>query len=148
MECSEEVGFKILPAVQAVEMADYLPVFKWLPFGLPHGIKLLLEYTFAVSAALALVNMAPIYGLDGEAALKALMSFSRPGSHRGQLGGKRGRAWGLGHRLMSRLIICTGTTMFGLLLLLHCLRLTGYDAGLLRTIAALRHLLTFTVQWG
>jgi len=46
--------------------------------GLPHVVEQLLAYTFSVSAALALLNMAPVYGLDGEAALKSLFQLGEP----------------------------------------------------------------------
>ena len=48
---------------------------------LPHIIEQLLAYTFAVSAALALLNMAPVYGLDGEAALKLLLQLGEGSSY-------------------------------------------------------------------
>ena len=59
-------------------MTDYCPVAWWVPMGLPHVIEQLLAYTFAVSAALALLNMAPVYGLDGEAALRSLLQLGEP----------------------------------------------------------------------
>ena len=59
-------------------MTDYRPACWWIPMGLPHALEQLLAYTFAVSAALALLNMAPVYGLDGEAALKSLLQLSVP----------------------------------------------------------------------
>lgn len=110
-------------------------------------IEQLLAYTFSVSAALALLNMAPVYGLDGEAALKALLQmgdsgdvFSRPSGLRGSLR--------VGRRLLHHALMNVGTAIFVLLLLLHLLRLSGYDATLMRTLATVRHLLTFSVRWG
>ena len=41
--------------------------------GLPRACELLLAYTFAVSAGIALINMAPVFWLDGEAALAAAL---------------------------------------------------------------------------
>ena len=131
-----------------MDIADYLPVFRWLPMSLPHTMKQLLEYIFAVSAALALVNMAPVYGLDGELALKALLDLSSSRSYNSSLGGRAQSVWGVGHVLLGRIILLIGTFTFGSLLALNVLRLTGYDAALLRTIAACRHLLTFSVRWG
>lgn len=38
-------------------------------------LEQLLEYTFKVSAALALINMAPVIYLDGQAALDVLVAY-------------------------------------------------------------------------
>lgn len=43
--------------------------------GLPHVIEQLLTYTFNVSAALALINMAPVFLFDGQAALDSLLGL-------------------------------------------------------------------------
>ena len=63
---------------QAIELTDYAPAAWWVPMGLPHVLEQLLAYTFSVSAALALLNMAPVYGLDGEAALRSLLQLGEP----------------------------------------------------------------------
>ena len=42
----------------------------------------------------------------------------------------------------------SGTAVLALLVCLHLLRLTGYDAFLLRMLAAVRHLLRYSVRWG
>lgn len=61
--------------LQAVKVTDYCPAAWWVPMRLPHMLEQLLAYTFAISAALALLNMAPVYGLDGEAALRSLLQL-------------------------------------------------------------------------
>ena len=133
--------------VQAIEVTNYAPVALWVPMGLPHMMEQLLAYTFSVSAAIALLNMAPVYGLDGEAALKSLMqmgeggdAFSRPYGLHGSLR--------FGRRLLQYAIMNIGTAIFVLLLFVHLLRLSGYDAGLIKSLATIRHLLTFSVRWG
>ena len=55
-------------------MTDYLPRLGLFPLGLPRMLEQLLEYTFKVSAALALINMAPVIYLDGQAALDVLVT--------------------------------------------------------------------------
>jgi Zn-dependent protease len=134
---------------QAIEVTDYAPMAWWVPMGLPHVLEQLLAYTFSVSAALALLNMAPVYGLDGEAALKSLFQLGDPreGYFREPPSRLRGglRA---GRRLVRLGVLNLGTAIFGFLLSLHVLRLTGYDAMLMRTLATVRHLLTFSVRWG
>lgn len=112
---------------------------------LPHTIEQLLAYTFSISAALALLNMAPIYGLDGEAALR---SVSQLGDGQEIFPHPSGRRRGMGRQVLRLALMNIGTAIFVLLLLLHVLRLTGYDASLMRTLATVRHLLTFSVRWG
>ena len=41
------------------QVTDYLPRLGLFPLRLPRMLEQLLEYTFKVSAALALINMAP-----------------------------------------------------------------------------------------
>lgn len=83
--CIKSVGSSTRPEMgclaQAVEVTDYCPAAWWVPMRLPHVIEQLLAYTFAVSAALALLNMAPVYGLDGEAALKLLFQLGEGTSY-------------------------------------------------------------------
>ena len=55
-------------------MTDYLPRLGLFPLRLPRMLEQLLEYTFKVSAALALINMAPVIYLDGQAALDVLVT--------------------------------------------------------------------------
>lgn len=45
-------------------------------------------------------------------------------------------------------VMNAGTAALALLVALHLLRLTGYDAFLLRMLAAVRHLLRYSVRWG
>lgn len=110
-------------------------------------LEQLLAYTFSVSAALALLNMAPVHGLDGEAALKALLQMGDAGDVFPHPSGLHGRLR-MGRRLLYSLIINIGTGVFALLLSIHLLRISGYDASLMRTLATIRHLLTFSVRWG
>ena len=132
--------------MQAVEITDYCPVAWWVPMGVPHVIEQLLAYTFAVSAALALLNMAPVYGLDGEAALRSLLQLGEP---RDPFAASRIRgSLRVGRTLIRRAVMNIGTAIFVLLLALHVLQLTGYDVVLTRMLAAVRHLLRFSVRWG
>ena len=133
--------------VQAVEVTNYAPAASWVPMGLPHVLEQLLAYMFAVSAALALLNMAPVYGLDGEAALKTLLQmgegsdgYLHPLANFGRLR--------IGRRLLQHIVLKVGTGIFALLLSVHLLRLSGYDATIMRTLTTIRHLLTFSVRWG
>ena len=57
------------------QVTDYAPRSGLLPIGVPHALELLLSYTFVVSAALALLNSAPVLLLDGQAALDALLGL-------------------------------------------------------------------------
>ncbi|DBB04615.1 TPA: hypothetical protein ACH3X1_012685 [Trebouxia sp. C0004] len=60
--------------MQALEVSDFVPKSSWIPLQWPHMIEQLLVYTFAVSGALALINMAPIWYLDGESAWSSAIS--------------------------------------------------------------------------
>lgn len=53
-----------------------------------------------------------------------------------------------GRRLIRLGVLNLGTAIFGFLLALHVLRMTGYDALLMRALATVRHLLAFSVRWG
>ena len=55
------------------QVTDYLPRLGLLPLSFPRTVEQLLEYTFKMSAALALINMAPVIHLDGQAALDVLL---------------------------------------------------------------------------
>jgi S2P endopeptidase len=56
-----------------LQVTDYLPRLGLFMLGLPRVLEQLLEYTFKVSAVLALVNMAPVIYFDGQAALDVLI---------------------------------------------------------------------------
>lgn len=115
--------------------------------GLPHIVEQVLAYMFAVSAALALLNMAPVYGLDGEAALKSLLQMGEGGD--GYLHPSTSlHRLRISKRLVHSIVLKIGTVVFAMLLSIHLLRLSGYDAGIIRTLATIRHLLTFSVRWG
>lgn len=62
------------------QVTDYAPRGGLAPLSAPHAAELLLSYTFVVSAALALLNAAPVAFLDGAAALDALLGL--PGRQR------------------------------------------------------------------
>ena len=53
-----------------------------------------------------------------------------------------------GRRIILLGVLNIGTAIFAFLLALHVLRMTGYDALLMRLLATVRHLLTFSVRWG
>lgn len=48
---------------------------------MPHVIEQMLAYLFKVSAALALINMAPVFYFDGQAALEALLGLQGVRQH-------------------------------------------------------------------
>ena len=54
----------------------------------------------------------------------------------------------IGRNWIRCVVLRLGTAIFALLLVLHVLRLTGYDSVLTRLLAAVRHLLKFSVHWG
>ena len=56
-----------------LQVTDYLPRLGAFTLGLPRVLEQLLEYTFKVSAVLALINMAPVIYFDGQAALDVLI---------------------------------------------------------------------------
>ncbi len=56
-------------------MTDFSPKAGWILTGLPHVIEQMLAYLFNVSAALALINMAPVFYFDGQAALEAVLGL-------------------------------------------------------------------------
>lgn len=57
------------------QVTDFSPKAGWISTGLPHTIERMLAYLFNVSAALALINMAPVFYFDGQAALDALLGL-------------------------------------------------------------------------
>lgn len=127
--------------MQAVEVSDFVPKSSLIPLQWPHLIEQVLVYTFAVSAALALINMAPIWYLDGEAALSSAVrlrshsdmfysSVKQPSQH-----------WG---RLL-RCVLGVGSSVFVCVLSLHMVRLFGYDAKLGHLLHTLGKLLSFVL---
>lgn len=127
--------------MQALDVSDFVPRSSFIPLQWPHVIEQMLVYTFAVSAALALINMAPIWYLDGEAALSSAVklrghsdifysSVSQPNRH-----------WG---RLL-RGVLGVGSCIFVCVLLLHMVSLLGYDAKLGQHLHTLGKLLSFAM---
>ena len=127
--------------MQALEVSDFVPKSSWIPLQWPHMIEQMLVYTFAVSGALALINMAPIWYLDGESALSSAIrlrghsdlfysSVTQPSRH-----------WG---RLL-RCILGVGSCVFVCVFLLHMVRLLGYDAKLGHLLHTLGKLLSFVL---
>ncbi len=57
------------------QVTDFSPKAGWISTGLPDTIEQMLAYLFNVSAALALINMAPVFYFDGQAALDALLGL-------------------------------------------------------------------------
>lgn len=61
---------------QTVKMTEYSTRWRWMPTAL-HGLPLMYEkfwnFMISISAALAILNLAPVYWLDGEYALKAYL---------------------------------------------------------------------------
>ncbi|XP_028391704.1 membrane-bound transcription factor site-2 protease-like [Dendronephthya gigantea] len=60
----------------SVFVGTYLPVFKFLPLSLPVILETLFMYIISLSSALALLNAAPCYWLDGQWILYALVDYS------------------------------------------------------------------------
>ena len=127
--------------MQALDVSDFIPKSSFVPLQWPHVIEQMLVYTFAVSAALALINMAPIWYLDGEAALLAAVklrghseifysSVSQPSRHWGRL------LW---------CVLGVGSCIFVCVLVLHMVRLLGYDAKLGQHLHTLGKLLSFVM---
>ncbi|KAL4444603.1 hypothetical protein ABPG77_002420 [Micractinium sp. CCAP 211/92] len=92
-------------------------------------LRLLLGYTVSLSAALALLNMAPVHGLDGQQALEAallrprlpakeLPDHSDPGATGSGHGSSKGRRAGA-----VRWALHAGTAAYAAVVLLHMARL-------------------------
>lgn len=67
--------------VAVPQMTDFSPKAGWISTGLPHVVEQMLAYLFNVSAALALINMAPVFYFDGQAALEALLGLQGTEAH-------------------------------------------------------------------
>ena len=127
--------------MQALDVSDFAPKSSFIPLHWPHVIEQMLVYTFAVSAGLALINMAPIWYLDGEAALSSAVklrghpdifysSVSQPNRH-----------WS---RLL-RCVLGVGSCIFVCVLVLHMVRMLGYDGKLGQHLHTLGKLLSFVM---
>ena len=127
--------------MQAVQVSDYVPKSTLIPLYLPHMVEQLLVYTFAVSAALALINMAPIWYLDGEAALMEIVKLRGHTDIFYSPAIQRPRVWG---RLL-RCVFGFGTGVFVFVFSLHVIRLFGYDVVLGRMLHTLGKLLSFVL---
>lgn len=127
--------------MQAVQVSDYVPKFSFIPLHWPHMIEQMLVYTFAVSAALALINMAPIWYLDGEAALIEVVKLRGHSDMFYSPAVQPPRMWG---RLL-RLVLGFGTGVFVCVLALHMMRLLGYDAVVGHMLHTLGKLLSFVM---
>eukprot|EP00884_Botryococcus_braunii_P021430 jgi/Botrbrau1/7971/Bobra.9_2s0122.1 len=124
--------------LRALELTDYLPKFFFVPLWLPHFLELFLAYTFSVSAAIALVNMAPVYHLDGDAALEAALELARPEgelphvNHMGQIIKRRDSESPILSRRQAiaihRWVLRIGTAVFATVLAAHVLRVSSLDA--------------------
>ncbi len=67
-----------------VRVSEYRPrPWAGLPVWLPHTLETQLRYLISLSGALALINLAPVYWLDGQWALTALLLAASTGPHRG-----------------------------------------------------------------
>ncbi|KAK9863384.1 hypothetical protein WJX84_000295 [Apatococcus fuscideae] len=125
----------------SLDTTDYLPLVWMLPLGLPRSCELLLAYTFAVSAGIALINMAPVFWLDGEAALAAALDC---GSHLPRVDALRAQSRGYWlRRLLQRWLLFIGTIMLLLVLFIQYLRIGGYDTPLCNLFHRIHHLIEF-----
>lgn len=127
--------------MQAVQVSDYVPKLSLIPLLWPHIIEQMLVYTFAVSAALALINMAPIWYLDGEAALIEAAKLRGHSDMFYSPAALPPRVWG---RLL-RLVLAFGTGVFLCVLALHMIRLLGYDSMVGHMLHTLGKLLSFVM---
>jgi hypothetical protein len=127
--------------MQALEVSDFVPKSSWIPLQWPHMIEQLLVYTFAVSGALALINMAPIWYLDGESALSSAIRLRSHSDLFYSSVTQPSRHWG---RLL-RCILGVGSCVFVCVFLLHMVRLLGYDAKLGHLLHTLGKLLSFVL---
>jgi S2P endopeptidase len=94
----------------------------------------------ARSAAIALVNMAPVYYLDGDAALEAALELLRPQAevlhvtHMGTPGKRRDAdaVWLTRRKavLLHRWILRVGTAVFVTVFVAHVIRVSALDAPL------------------
>lgn len=127
--------------MQAMEVSDFAPKSSFIPLQWPHILEQILVYTFAVSAALALINMAPIWYLDGEAALTSAIKLRNHSDVFYSSATQPSRHWG---RLL-RCVLGVGSCIFVCVLLLHMVRLFGYDAKLGQHLHTLGKLLSFVM---
>ena len=127
--------------MQALDVSDFAPKSSFVPLQLPHVIEQMLVYTFAVSAALALINMAPIWYLDGEAALSSAIKLRSHSDMFYSSVAQPNRHWGR----LSRCVLGVGSCIFICVLLLHVVRLLGYDAKLGQHLHTLGKLLSFVM---
>lgn len=106
----------------AVAVTDYLPRLGVFTLGLPRGLEQLLEYTFKVSAVLALINMAPVIYFDGQAALDNLIL---------PIGGRLGDDRSLNRvrwlRRARRWLLAAGTCSLVTVISVHALQLLNVD---------------------
>jgi len=69
---------------ESVTVSDYSVRWKWLRFldrwDVPGILERFFRYLFSISAALAIVNMAPVFHLDGEHCMRIVCEFIWPGS--------------------------------------------------------------------
>lgn len=127
--------------MQAMDVSDFAPKSNFIPLQWPHVIEQMLVYTFAVSAALALINMAPIWYLDGEAALSTAVKLRNHSDIFYSSVTQPNRHWG---RLL-RCVLGVGSCIFICVLVLHMVRLLGYDAKLGQHLHTLGKLLSFAM---
>ena len=127
--------------MQALDVSDFVPRSTFVPLQWPHVIEQMLVYTFAVSAALALINMAPIWYLDGEAALLSAVKLRGQSDIFYSSVSQPSRHWG---RLL-RCVLGVGSCIFVCVLVLHMVRLLGYDAKLGHHLHTLGKLLSFVM---
>mmetsp|Transcript_19012 Transcript_19012/g.33881 ORF Transcript_19012/g.33881 Transcript_19012/m.33881 type:complete len:220 (-) Transcript_19012:94-753(-) len=58
-----------------LRVGNYRPRSRWLPVSLPRALETALFYMQCVSASMALLNMAPAYGLDGAPAMQIVADW-------------------------------------------------------------------------
>jgi len=62
----------------SLTVSDYIPRLWFFPAALPLAIEKTLRYTASISGALGIINMAPIYWLDGQWACSVFLVLSFP----------------------------------------------------------------------
>lgn len=59
-------------------MTDLRPRLWLLPMSLPRHLETSLRYLYVISLAMSVLNLAPVYHLDGEWAARAFVAFLLP----------------------------------------------------------------------
>ncbi|CAL8462284.1 g1815 [Coccomyxa elongata] len=142
-KCPETLIFVGSPGalLRALEVTNFSPKAGWISTGLPHTIEQMLAYLFNVSAALALINMAPVFYFDGQAALDALLGLQGGMAMPPQR--IRGGRW---KAVLHTWALRLGTAAFVAVLVLHALQLADYERSFRQSFAYVRRVINFALE--